>query len=910
MLNRRRDPGESSDVDAVVAAWLTDLDHRRTAGECAQPISSERLVRVATGDAPVEDAAAVRAHVATCLPCLNAYAELLGAVTDGATTDEPFPRDGAFVGRRGELEQLQAALARVVAGEAEVACLSGAPGIGKSRLLDELHDRAAGLGARALRARCVPQGTSAPYRPLLELLQQLCGFDDLDGAEVVHERIESTVRAAGLNVTGIVPFVVRLSGITPDADLGVVPDPSVMKEKLTQALRALVLRASQDEPVVLAVEDLQWCDAASAACLTQLVPGLRAGRVFVLATCRAGQAPDWLDAVGATTIELPPLSPEESDALLRALPGAEAWPPELSGQIVARAQGNPLILEELALALRTASRPDDVLSASESAERVLRRRFEMLGHESRSVLQAAAVVGLQTSLDLLGDIAGVRALAFGDAVAELERSGFLVSGPAHRHVQFRHALIREAVYTELDAEEREALHGAVAHALESRAGDDVEAIVQTLAHHFGLSRDDGKAVDWALAAAAQMARRAANAEALVVLEAAGARLAGMPETTANHVRRIDVVLDQAEPRFGLGQHVEQIQAMRQIQGLVEQAADPRRRATWHYWMGFLHTLTGGGPAEAIEHCRTASLIADAAGIEDVYAYSESCLSQVLAAAGDIRDAIDSGKRALGIFENTRDAWWCCRTLWHLASASLNLGQWRESEAFCERALEHGRSVADSRLMAVAWLRRGAAHVHRGDWETGILFCDEAARLTHTAFDAAMLKVNRGYGLVRGRQYEAGILSIQAGVEWFRRAGLRLSQLNAELRLAEAHLRAGSAEPAATLAREVATGARQLGYRHLEAVASAVLGESLIETDPAQAAAALREAGDVLEEVGALNDLARVKSAQGRLARERGDAAETITLLTSAMRLFETLGTTDEAAAVRAALARAQGRPRG
>ena len=84
MLNRRRDPGEPPDVDAVVAAWLTDLDRRRTALECAQPIASERLVRVATGDAPVEDAAAVRAHVATCLPCLNAYAELLGEIVSEA----------------------------------------------------------------------------------------------------------------------------------------------------------------------------------------------------------------------------------------------------------------------------------------------------------------------------------------------------------------------------------------------------------------------------------------------------------------------------------------------------------------------------------------------------------------------------------------------------------------------------------------------------------------------------------------------------------------------------------------------------------------------------------------------------------------------------------------------------------
>jgi tetratricopeptide (TPR) repeat protein len=901
-------PPESLDLDSAVAAWLADLDRQREAGACPTPIGVDELVRTASGRASVEEAGAVREHVATCLPCLNAYAELVSAATSPAGPEEPVSRDGAFIGRRRELDALLGALDRVIGGVAASFCLTGAPGIGKSRLLEQFRGEAVARGVRVVRARCSPRGSTAPYRPLRDLLRGLCGFGNLDSDDVIRQRLEVTIRAAGLNVNGTVPFAAELARVT---DHGVVPDPSVMKQKLVEILRALVLRASQEQALVLEIEDLQWCDAASAACLALLVPGLRAGRVLFLGTFRSGKPMDWVDAAGAVTIAVPPLTPEEGAALLAAIVAPEAAPAALAAEIVTKAQGSPLVLEELALTLRTTRLPSDVLAVFADGTQLLRARMAMLDEDAQHLLRVAAVQGLQGTLGLLRAVAGSRGIRFDRALGDLEAAGFVVSMAEgdDRRFRFRHALIQETVYGGIEAHEREALHGSVARALESRHESDTDTVVDTLAHHFGLSRDDDKAVDYAVLAAGQMTRRAANAEALLVLDTALARLVRMADTPTNRMRRIDVVLAQTEARFGLGQHAELMQAMRNVQALVEQAIDPRRRATWHYWMGFLHTLSGGGPAEAIEHCREASLIADAAGIEDVYAYSESCLNQALATSGELREAMEHGKRALAIFENTRNAWWCCRTLWHLASAALNLGQWRESAAFCQRALEHGRSVSDSRLMAVAWLRLGAAHVHRGEWETGILFCDEAARLTHTDFDAAMLKVNRGYGLVRGRQYDAGIASIEAGVEWFQRAGLRLSQVNAEVRLAEAHLRGGNSANAVVLARGVLTVARQLGYRHLEAVAQATLGEALVDADPGEAARALNAAGEVLEEMGALNDLARVKAAQAQLARAGGDGAGAITLLTSAVRLYEALGTIDEVARVRAALARAQGRPR-
>ena len=158
-----------------------------------------------------------------------------------------------------------------------------------------------------------------------------------------------------------------------------------------------------------------------------------------------------------------------------------------------------------------------------------------------------------------------------------------------------------------------------------------------------LSTVDEKAVDYAVLAAGKAQRRWANAEALALWEDAIDRLTRMPETESNRDRRIDAVIRQAEVRFALGQHTGQIEVLEGIRALVE-AADPERRATWHYWTGFLHSLTGSRPETAIEHCQEASRIAEAHGLEEIRAYAETCLAQAYLCAGRLSDGL-SGRRA-------------------------------------------------------------------------------------------------------------------------------------------------------------------------------------------------------------------------------------------------------------------------
>src|SRR5437588_4329814 len=119
----------------------------------------------------------------------------------------------------------------------------------------------------------------------------------------------------------------------------------------------------------------------------------------------------------------------------------------------------------------------------------------------------------------------------------------------------------------------------------------------------------------------------------------------MPDTPANRLRRVDAVLKQIEVKLALGRHAEHIGALAAIRDIVEHAGEPRRRTTWHYWTGFLHSLTGGNPTTAIEHCRIAATIAAEAGFNELDGHIQSCLAQAYTVAGELNAAIAAGERA-------------------------------------------------------------------------------------------------------------------------------------------------------------------------------------------------------------------------------------------------------------------------
>jgi len=426
--------------------------------------------------------------------------------------------------------------------------------------------------------------------------------------------------------------------------------------------------------------------------------------------------------------------------------------------------------------------------------------------------------------------------------------------------------------------------------------------VELLAYHFGRSAEAEKAVDYAILAAEKAQRRWANTEALAHFDAALSRLSVMPDRLANSMRRIDAVIKQGEIRFALGRHTEQLRLLEEIRRLVEESADPPRRAAWHYWTGFLHSLTGSRPEIAIAHCREAVAIAEGTGLLELCAFAESCLAQVYVFAGELHRAIDVGERALRTFEALGNRWWACRTLAHLAAAANALGEWDRALRYCERALEYGLAVDDLRLKVSALVRMGSTHVQRGDGPAALRRCEEAQALAPTPYDAAAVRAIRAYGLVKQGRVTEGVTELEDVVAWYARSHLRFTRSQFGLWLADAYLRKGDSSRARSLAEDVLATSREVGYGQLEGIAHRVLGECSLEGEPARAAEHLDQAAHILERIEARNEIAKVWVAEAALHRAQGDANAARQLLERAMARFAELGTLDEATRVREALA--------
>jgi len=208
-------------------------------------------------------------------------------------------------------------------------------------------------------------------------------------------------------------------------------------------------------------------------------------------------------------------------------------------------------------------------------------------------------------------------------------------------------------------------------------------------------------------------------------------------------------------------------------------------------------------------------------------------------------------------------------------------------------MELGAVLDDLRLKVSGLVRTASTHAQRGDWRAALQRCTEALALNPTPFDQAAVRAVRGYALVKGDQIAEGLSELREALDFYDRSQLRYTRGLFTLWLADGCVRQASFHEAASLANDVLSTARDLGYRHLEGVARRILGEALVTADLARAAEHLADAERLLAEMGARNELGKAWVARACLQPSAPDRE----LLERALELFQNLGTLDEPARV-------------
>lgn len=420
--------------------------------------------------------------------------------TAAVGSGEAGPTD--FVGRGRELDGLVDAFGRAAVGHGQVVFVAGEAGIGKSRLLAEFRQRLSGQPHHWIEGRCASYGTTTPFLPLIDALRRDAGIDDRDDEAGAAAKIAAAVAALGDDLAWTVPFVKQLLSLQVGDDAVRALDSASRRSELFRALRALILRAAERQPLVVVVEDLHWADSASSEWLVFLADVIPTIRALLVVSHRTGYRHPFPDRSYHVHVALRPLSGPDMAAMTGSLLGAAAVPDELRALIAGKAEGNPFFVEELVRslledgALRRSNghvvlaRPLAELAVPDTVQDVLIARIDRLAEDSRRAIQVASVIGREFALRLLARIteAGEHVHT---QVEELRSLELIYEKALHPELayMFKHALTHDVAYESVVAERRRRLHGTIGRAIEELYADRLAEHYETLAHHFGRAED-------------------------------------------------------------------------------------------------------------------------------------------------------------------------------------------------------------------------------------------------------------------------------------------------------------------------------------------------------------------------------------------------------------------------------------
>jgi predicted ATPase len=407
-----------------------------------------------------------------------------------------------FVGRDTELAALVQALARAGAGHRQVVALVGEAGVGKSRLVYEFVHAHHLQGWRVLESASVSYGKATPYFPIIDLLKRYSHVDDSDDPRTIRAKMTGQILTLDEMLHDTVP---ALLDALPADSLFAQLDPPQRRQRTRDALKRVLLRESQVQPLLLICEDLHWIDSETQALLDSMVESLPTTCLLLLVNYRPEYQHGWGSKTFYTQIRLDPLPPAHADELLQALMGTDPSLAALTPLLIARTEGNPFFLEESVQTLvetqvlvgeRGAYRLEQPLVSLQmpaTVLAVLAARIDRLPPKEKCLLQTAAVIGNEVPPLLLQAIAELPEAGLQRGLAHLKAAEFLYETRLfpEREYAFKHALTHEVAYGSLLQERRRALHARIVEALEALAGDRVTEVasgrrpdqVERLAHH-------------------------------------------------------------------------------------------------------------------------------------------------------------------------------------------------------------------------------------------------------------------------------------------------------------------------------------------------------------------------------------------------------------------------------------------
>ena len=713
-----------------------------------------------------------------------------------------------LVDRATELATLRACWSTACARRGQTVLIAGEPGIGKSRLVQELISIAAAGPHELVALVCTPQTTATALHPAIEALRRAVQRHSSTG-DLTPDALVAWTAALGLPAEHALPILSEALGLGPGPrELG----PETRRRLLVQRLEDWLLHCSVAAPLLVVAEDLQWADPSSLEFLRSLGELVPERRIMLVGTQRSDVAWVWPERPGTLHLQLTALERSDAELLLQAL--VLDLPAGVQEAIIHRAEGVPLFLEEFALASGGRTLP-------RTLQELFTARLDGLG-PAKKLAQRAAVFGSEIETDLLAAIAEVPEPVIHENLAQLVASEVLVpAGPdAQASYTFRHAVLQEAAYDSLLLADRKRLHAQVASLFQARRGQLTELRPELLAHHYVMAGEPAAAVAFFIRAV----RRALGASALEEGEAQARRALAIaeelpPEERVKAKVELLILLGQvliARRGYASSTVQETLEEALAIAGDTPEEARllPLLRGLTSFYQvrGPLSKASGlcARLVASAERSGDACMLADAWRRE---AWNRFCL-------GEIGPAQEAFARVLGFCDGERLAEHisvaghdprvlCLANLCWLAMVRRGrraAARWALEAVAAAQQSPHLVSACYGLVLAAAALQLG------GRWDEAR---DLAQRALATARDKgiiywdALSEALLGYDDVQRGEVARGIAGLENGLARYNDTEGRLLRPFLLMLLAQAHRTAGALQLAQTALREALDVARTL-----------------------------------------------------------------------------------------------------
>ena len=811
-------------------------------------------------------------------------------------------RASTFVGRNRELELLSSRLESAVRGRGQIVGISGEAGIGKSRLIYEFRDSLLSKGVTCLVGHCHSHGASVPYLPILDVLRAACAITESDALAVAADKVRTTLIEAGMDLLDTAPYLLHLLDVEHDAERFAALTPDVTKARIFETLRQLTLKRSRQGPLVIVVEDLHWIDSTSEEYLSGLAEILPGARLLLVCTHRGGYRPSWIEKSYATQVALQPLAPEESLRIVRSVLGGEEAADSLYELIVAKAEGNPFFVEELARTVREQIGGTAPMTVPDTVEEVLGGRIDRLPAEERRLLEVAAVVGKDVPFPVVHAVAGLSQEALTRAFERLKSAEFLYEtspGPEIEYT-FKHTLTHEVAYGRLLADPRRTLHARIADAIERLYPTRLVDHVERLAYHAFEGEAWAKAHTYLHQAGTKAYTRCAHQEAAACFDRALSALARLPDSRERAERTVDLWFDLRNTLQPLGEFGRILESLREAEALARSLGDQRRLGEASAYLTDYFRLMGD-QARAIEYGQQALAIADSVDDFKLRLRANTYLGQTYHALGDYR-------RAAGFLTRNVDALDGDQMLQSYGFAQLpsvhsrtclvwcltELGEFDDGARIGRDAIRIAESVDHPFTLATAHAGIGSLYVRRGDFEVGIPILEHGLELCRTwklSLWFPPIASALGVGYTQAGRVAEAVPLLERAVE--ESEGMRLGGWHSRVLtgLGLAYLAGGRAPEALRVIRRACDLAREHKERGHEAWSWRLLGEVPLRSDleVPDAEEALHRAVAMATELEMRPLEAHGRLGLGRWLRRAGRRADAEQHLRAASALFAELG---------------------